>query len=76
MSFWTAAVVIVAIFAYMNLRRGRHDAPMQGGIPSSSPELEREVEELRRRVETLERILTDNRGTADLAQQIEALRDR
>lgn len=76
MSPWTAIVVIVAIVVYANLRRNRDAARWQGGGSPASPELEREVIELRRRVETLERILTDSRGSSDLAREIESLRDR
>lgn len=75
MGFWTAVVVIVAIVAYANTRRHR-DAVRWQGDASPSPDLEREVLELRRRVETLERILTDSRAGSDLAREIEALRDR
>lgn len=73
MSFWTAVVVIVAIVAYANLRRHRHHTDWQQPAEPRA-ELEREVTELRRRVETLERILTDNRDS--LAREIESLRDR
>lgn len=76
MSFWTAVVVIVAIVAYANLRRHRNELRWGDSGQPAAPELEREVIELRRRVETLERILTDNRGTSDLAREIESLRDR
>jgi hypothetical protein len=80
MSFWTAVVVIVAIIAYANIRRNRYhgqwQAPDIAQPDSERRELEREVIELRRRVEVLERIITDNRGTHDLAREIESLRER
>ncbi|MEO0032172.1 MAG: hypothetical protein RIS94_1930 [Pseudomonadota bacterium] len=76
MSFWAAAVAIVAILAFTNMRRHRDAMRWQGDAAAPPSDLEREVVELRRRVETLERIITDGRGGADLAREIEALRDR
>jgi hypothetical protein len=87
MSFWTAIVAIVAIIAFANMRRDRHR--FGAGVPNpykasgypyqtepaANPALEREVIELRKRVEVLERILTDERNTQRLAQDIEALRE-
>lgn len=79
MSFTSAIVAIVAIIAWaylrstrdqrMGLRSEPHD------MPTANPMLEREVIELRKRVEVLERILTDGRDASRLAQDIEALRD-
>ncbi len=43
--------------------------------PQANPALEREVIDLRKRIEVLERIITDERDTRRLAQDIEALRD-
>ena len=43
---------------------------------SASSDERRELEALRERVKVLERIATDDRKTHDLAQEIEALRDR
>lgn len=78
MSFWSAVVAIVAILAFANMRRHRVQAGWQSGwqdqAPAADPALEREVVELRRRVEVLERILTDQRGSQKLADEIEALR--
>lgn len=88
MSFWSAIVAIVAIIAFANMRRDRHrlggagvpDPFKASGYPyqtepAANPALEREVIELRKRVEVLERILTDERNTQRLAQDIEALRE-
>lgn len=75
MGFWTAAVAIVAIIAFANLRRHRHAAPpWPDAGPADPAALVREVAELRARVEVLERILTDERGSRALAHEIEALR--
>ncbi|MFM9937517.1 MAG: hypothetical protein ACKVOL_15125 [Novosphingobium sp.] len=84
MSFWTAIVAIVAIIAFANMRSARHRAGLSHPLaelrdavsaPPSSPALEREVVELRKRIEVLERIITDERDTRRLAQDIEALRE-
>ena len=79
MSFWSAIVAIVAILAWANMRsaryRSEHPLAGQPDVLPANPALEREVIELRKRVEVLERILTDERGTQRLAQDIEALRE-
>lgn len=88
MSFWTAAVVIVAIIAFASMRiayyNRRNGVGPHGPLPASDGEktaLRREVEELRERVKVLERITTDTNTTAALesrrvSDEIEALRDR
>ena len=84
MSFWTAIVVIVAIISWANMRKARYNAGGRHPLadlrdavtaPPANPALEREVIELRKRIEVLERIITDERDTRRLAQDIEALRD-
>ena len=84
MNFWTALVVIVAILAFARVRTARlhaergivHDnAGNQSLIGhSSEAELRREVEDLRKRLEVLERITTDERRTDALNREIENLR--
>ena len=70
MSFWSALVAIVAIIAYANIRmnRDRHGAPPAdtgNADPAYTAALEREVAEMRKRLEVLERIATDaNSGDA------------
>ncbi|MCW1381547.1 hypothetical protein OLX02_01800 [Novosphingobium sp. KCTC 2891] len=79
MSFWTAIVVIVAIIAWANIRMTKHRGESRPGQDIESQytaSLEREVADLRKRLEVLERIATDDRETKRLAQEIEALRDR
>ena len=81
MSFWSAIVAIVAIIAFANMRSARYRAGLGHPLAelreagSANPALEREVIELRKRVEVLERILTDGRDASRLAQDIEALRE-
>lgn len=83
MSFGTTLVVIVAIVAVYLLRQqklrrdgylpeNRDPAPRRDDDYTRG--LEREVVELRKRVEVLERIATDD--THRLSQEIEQLRDR
>ena len=85
MSFWTAAVVIVAILALVHLklekyraigghRRGRRTAASELEPPRA--ELEREIVELKKRLAVLERIATADRESLTLSEQIEQLRDR
>jgi hypothetical protein len=79
MSFWSAVVFIVGIVAYTILRlngktairNSRHQA-----LPDPrSREFEAEIANLRERIAVLERIATDERGSRDIAREIEALRD-
>jgi hypothetical protein len=86
MNFWTAVVIIVAITAFANIRMTKYRA--QSGRDRSGPtgpdalpapreaELQREIADLRERIKVLERIATDGRKTAALADEIESLRDR
>jgi len=88
MSFWTAAVVIVAIACFTAVRIAYYNRRHGFGPPGASqlggtedPALRREVEELRERIKVLERITTDTNTTAALesrrvSDEIEALRDR
>jgi hypothetical protein len=78
MSLWTAIVIIVAIGAYLKIRQERYREWHREGdrAPARELELEREVAELRDRVQVLERILTDERHSCGLADEIETLRDR
>lgn len=90
MNFWTAVVIIVAITAIARVLRARYRA--QAGITSDSQGNEhaierdtansqREIEDLRERIQVLERIATDGntpdaRETQRIAAEIEALRDK
>lgn len=87
MSFWTAAVIIVAIWGLVTIITRRHDSRLgvvrdEDGnpvFPSTPPaadrELQREVEELRARLKVLERIATEDRAAKRLSSDIEKLRD-
>jgi uncharacterized protein YlxW (UPF0749 family) len=84
MSFWTAAVIIVAIWGFVQVYTRRHDRELgvtrdEDGNPVFAPrddsrsnaEIEaarREVIELKDRVKVLERIVTDS-NTSDAREQ-------
>lgn len=86
MSMWTAIVVIVAIGAFASVMRARYlgthgsrpdeFGPQPPAPRQPDPELLREVEALRKRLEVLERIATDDRQTRSIAAEIESLRDK
>ena len=86
MSFWTAAVVIVAIWAFVQIvtsrrdhrRLDRHGDDKGNAISASppDPEARREIDELRERIKVLEQITVDGREAKAIADEIERLRDR
>lgn len=86
MNLGTALVIIAAIFALMEWRKAKLRAEAgivrdmmgneQVALPQTDAALQREVIELRQRVEVLERIVTENRQAHDIAREIEGLRDR
>lgn len=84
MNLWLALVIIVAIWALVSVTRGRQNASLgyatdEEGRPIGSSEreaeLKREVEELRERVQVLERIATEDREGRRISAEIERLRD-
>ncbi|MFM6832099.1 MAG: hypothetical protein ACKOVA_17430 [Novosphingobium sp.] len=80
MSFWSAIVAIVAIIAYANIRmnRDRHGSSSAetDTDPAYTAALEREVAEMRKRLEVLERIATDDGETRRLSREIDSLREK
>ena len=86
MSMWSAIVMIVAIGAIASVLRARYKA--QNGIiedwegnqsvADRKPDaaMQRELDELRKRLAVLERIATDDRQTKAIADEIENLRDK
>lgn len=91
MSFWTAAVIIVMIWAVVTVYTRRHDRELgvtrdEDGNPVFPPARDdgpsrREIEDLRERIKVLERIATDSNTlsateTRRISQEIESLRDR
>ena len=85
MNVWTALVVIAVIWAFVAMYSKRHDR-FQGTVrdedgnpvfpPQQNRETDREVQELRERIKVLERIVTDERGPRNLANEIESLREK
>lgn len=81
MSFWSAIVAIVAIIAFARVRmnresRGHHFQDQPPVDTAYTASLEREVTELRKRLEVLERIATDDGETRRLSREIESLREK
>ncbi|NLR71210.1 hypothetical protein HGI47_10025 [Novosphingobium sp. ERN07] len=82
MSFWSAMVAIAAIIAFANIRMNRDRNRGSGGYERADADaaytasLEREVADLRKRLEVLERIATDEGETRRLSREIESLRDK
>lgn len=78
MSFWTAAVVIVAIIAYACIRISQHNSKAQRphGPRVEEGETRSEIEELRERIKVLEKITVDGREARAIADEIESLRDK
>ncbi len=90
MSFWTAMVIIAAIWGLVSVIRGHprpalgHDTDEDGnliGHRQTDGELKAEIMRLRERLEVLERITTDaNSGEARerrrLEAEIDSLRER
>ena len=67
--------VVVAVLVIQS-RRTRQ-APTEPSLAELHTAMLRdEVEQLRDRIQVLERVITDNHGSADLIQQIDRLRDR
>lgn len=84
MSFWTAAVVIVAILSFTAMKIVAYNTRYRRDVaPRAAPDADerREVEELRERIKVLERIATDGNTldageTRRIAAEIEALREK
>ena len=79
MSFWSAVVAIVAIIAFARVRMNRENRDYQDQPPvdtAYTAALEREVAEMRKRLEVLERIATDDGETRRLSREIESLREK
>ncbi|MGV2495239.1 hypothetical protein [Pelagerythrobacter aerophilus] len=84
MNFWTALVVIAAIWGLVQVMSARHgrrrhrhaDRGNDLAAPQPDPGTQRELEELRERVKVLEQITVDGREAKAIADEIERLRDR
>lgn len=85
MSFWTAMVAIIGIIAITQIIKARHrgsrrlsgkDTAQIAQSKAREAELEKEVTELRERIQVLERIATDGREAKAIAEEIESLREK
>lgn len=86
MTFWTAAVIIVAIWGFVELRKAKlgivkDEYGNETLAASDEGELRRELMELRERVKVLERITTEMNTleasqSRRIASEIERLRDQ
>ncbi len=73
-----AIVALVVIGGVLRTRFAAH-APRDTVHPPADDEARRlayEVRQLKERIQVLERVITDNRRSADLDSEIERLRDR
>jgi uncharacterized protein YlxW (UPF0749 family) len=80
---WSVAfmvIMIVMITAIARTSKEKYRAQAQTGLsPADGAEaarLREDVQKLRERVQVLERVITDERKSIDLTQEIERLRDR
>lgn len=77
------AIVFMAMIGRVLTAR-YHAMGRMGHDPDATPHIQsadamraqEEVRLLKERVQVLERVITDNHGSADLSRQIDALRDR
>jgi hypothetical protein len=80
---WSIAFMVVAIVLITSIARvakERHRAEVRQGTPgldsADAMRMREEMNRLKQRVQVLERVITDNRGSMDLDGEIERLRDR
>jgi hypothetical protein len=70
-------LIVTAGRVLMHMRdRSRGAAPQAAVDSAETMRLRQEVGQLKERVQVLERVITDNRSSADLVSEIERLRDR
>lgn len=80
---WSVAfmvIMIVMITAIARTSKEKYRAEGRSSLPVADPgeavRLREDVQKLRERVQVLERVITDDRKSIDLTQEIERLRDR
>ncbi len=71
---------IVLITALARVSREKYRAMERAGedhaLPADAIASREEIRQLKERIAVLERVITDNHGSADLSRQIEELRNR
>jgi uncharacterized membrane protein len=77
MSVYAMVVMIVLIVTMGKVLGGRHRIHRGTGIDNAdSLRLQGEVQQLKERIQVLERVITDSHSSVDLDREIERLRDR
>lgn len=76
--FMVIAIVLITALARVSKEKYRAmgRAGEGGALPAEAIAGREEVRQLKERVAVLERLITDNHGSADLSRQIDELRDR
>lgn len=75
--FMVIAIVMISAIARTSKEMYRAMArPDEQTLPAEAVASRDEIRQLKERVAVLERVITDNHGSADLSRQIEELRDR
>lgn len=71
-----AIVALVTIGGVLRSRSLAHRAFDTPPVVNDTERLAREVQQLKERIQVLERVITDTRSTVDFDREIERLRDR
>ncbi len=79
---WSTAIMVVLIVMIITIGRVSREKyraeRAQSRLPEAdaAPRSHDEIRQLKERIATLERVITDQHGRSDLERQIEELRDR
>lgn len=80
---WSIAFMVIAIVLITTIARIQKEKYRAIGrtgndhaMPAEAIASREEVRQLKERIAVLERLITDNHGSADLSRQIDELRDR
>jgi len=78
---WSVALMVIAIVLITAIARVNKEkyramarAEENQAMPASAIASREEIRQLKERIAVLERVITDNHGSADLSRQIEELR--
>ncbi len=76
--FMVIAIVLITTIARIQKEKYRaiERSGDQHALPADAIASREEIRQLKERIAVLERVITDNHGSADLSRQIEELRDR
>ncbi|WP_256926641.1 hypothetical protein [Sphingomonas sp. TZW2008] len=80
---WSVVFMVIAIVMITSIARVSKEkyraigrAEEGGALPADAIAGREEIRQLKERIAVLERVITDNHGSADLTRQIEELRNR